>query len=133
MGRLAIAGTTQGAADLAVYAQIQYQSLWQALAEDGSIPFEVWYLSEHGVRESLDPEFGKSFAWDLDIRLGSLRLLDVAGAMSGDSGLPPSWRLGLRLPAGSVALASGMAGCGLLAGDHGQVQSSCCLDEGGKQ
>lgn len=80
---------------------IQYQiPLWQALAKDGSIPFEVWYLSEHGVSESLDPEFGKSFAWDLDMLSGyPHRLLDVApGAMSGRF-----WsyrlreRLGLRL------------------------------------
>lgn len=85
---------------------IQYQvPLWQALAEDGSIPFEVWYLSEHGVRESLDPEFGKSFAWDLDMLSGyPHRLLDVApGAMSGRF-----WsyrlreRLGLRLRSSGV-------------------------------
>ncbi|HEY0404985.1 MAG TPA: glycosyltransferase family 4 protein [Pyrinomonadaceae bacterium] len=46
---------------------IQYQvPLWQALAADGAIPFEVWYFSDHGVRASYDVQFGKSFKWDLD-------------------------------------------------------------------
>ena len=46
---------------------IQYQvPLWQALARDASVPFEVWYLSEHGVRPAYDVQFGKSFAWDFD-------------------------------------------------------------------
>lgn len=58
---------------------IQYQTpLWQALAAQGRVPFEVWYLSEHGVRESLDPEFARSFAWDLDLLSGyPHRFLDV--------------------------------------------------------
>lgn len=85
---------------------IQYQvPLWQALAKDGSIPFEVWYLSEHGVSESLDPEFGKSFAWDLDMLSGyPHRFLEVVpGAISGRF-----WsyrlreRLGLRLRSSGV-------------------------------
>ena len=46
---------------------IQYQvPLWQALARDSSVPFEVWYLTNHGVEPSYDVEFGKSFSWDLD-------------------------------------------------------------------
>lgn len=50
---------------------IQYQvPLWQALARDGAVPFEVWYLSAHGVRPSYDVQFGKSFAWDLDTLAG---------------------------------------------------------------
>ncbi len=50
---------------------IQYQvPLWQALAQDGTVPFEVWYLSDHGVRPSYDVQFGKSFAWDLDTLAG---------------------------------------------------------------
>lgn len=45
---------------------IQYQvPLWQALARDGRVPFEVWYLCDHAVRATHDPEFGKAFAWDL--------------------------------------------------------------------
>ncbi|MDQ5846783.1 MAG: glycosyltransferase family 4 protein [Acidobacteriota bacterium] len=50
---------------------IQYQvPLWQALAKSGSVPFEVWYLTDHGVKPSHDPQFGKSFAWDLDVLSG---------------------------------------------------------------
>ncbi len=46
---------------------IQYQvPLWQALAADGAVPFEVWYMSDHGTRPSYDVQFGKSFKWDLD-------------------------------------------------------------------
>jgi glycosyltransferase involved in cell wall biosynthesis len=59
---------------------IQYQvPLWQALASDGQVPFEVWYLTHHGVTTSLDTEFGKSFAWDIDMLAGyPHRLLTVA-------------------------------------------------------
>ena len=50
---------------------VQYQvPLWQALAEDGSVPFEVWYLSDHGTRPAYDEQFGKTFAWDLDTLSG---------------------------------------------------------------
>jgi glycosyltransferase involved in cell wall biosynthesis len=45
---------------------IQYQvPLWQAMAADGRVPFEVWYLTDHAVKPTLDREFGKAFAWDL--------------------------------------------------------------------
>lgn len=45
---------------------IQYQvPLWRALAEEGSIPFEVWLLTDHGARETRDREFGRAFAWDI--------------------------------------------------------------------
>ena len=50
---------------------IQYQvPLWQALARDGRVPFEVWYLTHHSVSQSHDTEFKKSFAWDLDLLAG---------------------------------------------------------------
>src|SRR5438105_9669909 len=50
---------------------IQYQvPLWQMLAKDGRVPFEVWYLSEHASRLSRDREFGQNFAWDLDMLEG---------------------------------------------------------------
>jgi glycosyltransferase involved in cell wall biosynthesis len=50
---------------------IQYQvPLWQALARDGRVPFEVWYLTDHGTRQSRDREFGKTFAWDFDTLSG---------------------------------------------------------------
>lgn len=50
---------------------IQYQvPLWQALAKDGTVPFEVWYLSDHATRPSFDSEFKQSFAWDIDMLSG---------------------------------------------------------------
>jgi len=50
---------------------IQYQvPLWQELARQGRVPFEVWYLTDHGVRVTRDREFGRDFAWDLDLRAG---------------------------------------------------------------
>ena len=59
---------------------IQYQvPVWQALAHDGRVPFEVWYLSDHGVKPSPDREFGKTFAWDIDLLSGyPHRFLDGA-------------------------------------------------------
>lgn len=46
---------------------IQYQvPLWRALAADGRVPFEVWFLTRHGAEVTRDKEFGKSFAWDVD-------------------------------------------------------------------
>jgi glycosyltransferase involved in cell wall biosynthesis len=65
---------------------IQYQvPLWQALARDGRIPFEVWYLTKHGTQQSFDREFGMRFAWDIDTLSGyPHRFLDVAeGAAPG--------------------------------------------------
>jgi len=62
---------------------IQYQvPLWQALALDGRVPFEVWYLTSHGVRPSADREFGQSFSWDIDTLTGYPHrfLLTVEGA-----------------------------------------------------
>ncbi len=50
---------------------IQYQvPLWQALARDGRVPFEVWYLTNHGIRPSRDREFGQTFSWDIDTLSG---------------------------------------------------------------
>ncbi len=50
---------------------IQYQvPLWQALALDGRVPFEVWYVTDHGTRLSPDREFGRTFAWDIDTLSG---------------------------------------------------------------
>ena len=59
---------------------IQYQvPLWQALSADGRVPFEVWYLTHHAVTVSHDTEFGKAFAWDIDMLSGyQHRLLKVA-------------------------------------------------------
>lgn len=50
---------------------IQYQvPLWQALARDGRIPFEVWYMSDHATKVSHDKEFGADFAWDINLLSG---------------------------------------------------------------
>src|SRR5438105_17681 len=50
---------------------IQYQvPLFQALARDGRVPFEVWYLTDHGTQASFDSGFGRSFSWDLDTLSG---------------------------------------------------------------
>lgn len=59
---------------------IQYQvPLWQALAGNGRVPFEVWYLADHGIRPSRDREFGKTFSWDIDTLTGyPYRFLDGA-------------------------------------------------------
>ena len=47
---------------------IQYQvPVWRQLASDGRVPFEVWFMTDHGTSKSTDPEFGKSFAWDIDM------------------------------------------------------------------
>lgn len=59
---------------------IQYQTpIWRALAADGRVPFEVWYLTRHGVEASLDREFGTTFRWDIDTLSGyPYRFLDTA-------------------------------------------------------
>jgi glycosyltransferase involved in cell wall biosynthesis len=50
---------------------IQYQvPLWQRLTADGSVPFEVWYLSQQATELSRDREFGTEFAWDIDMLSG---------------------------------------------------------------
>ena len=73
---------------------IQYQApLWRALARDGGFPFEVWFMSDHGLRRSEDREFGKSFAWDIDLLEGyKSRFLNGA-----DKAVPASfWKCRLR-------------------------------------
>lgn len=68
---------------------IQYQApLWRALADElgkghgargvrkgdyepgGGVPFEVWFLTDQGVRQTEDRDFGKAFAWDVDLLFG---------------------------------------------------------------
>jgi glycosyltransferase involved in cell wall biosynthesis len=73
---------------------IQYQTpIWQALAADGRVPFEVWYLTRHGVEPSHDSEFGTEFRWDIDTLTGyPHRFLDVA-----DGATPVAfWKCRLR-------------------------------------
>ena len=69
VGRLAVLIATMLA--ILTTHPIQYQvPLWQRLAADGRVPFEVWYLSEHATLVSHDREFGKEFAWDIDMLKG---------------------------------------------------------------
>lgn len=50
---------------------IQYQTpIWQALARDGRVPFEVWYMTDFGLKAERDPEFGTAFRWDIDTTSG---------------------------------------------------------------
>jgi glycosyltransferase involved in cell wall biosynthesis len=50
---------------------IQYQApIWRALASAGRVPFEVWFLTNHGVTAIRDREFGQAFAWDIDLTSG---------------------------------------------------------------
>jgi glycosyltransferase involved in cell wall biosynthesis len=49
---------------------IQNQApLWRALAAAG-VKFEVWFLTPHAVKASHDPEFGRTFAWDVNLLEG---------------------------------------------------------------
>jgi glycosyltransferase involved in cell wall biosynthesis len=75
---------------------IQYQTpLWQALAKDGRIPFEVWYMTDQALRPSLDREFNKTFSWDIDTLSGyPHRFLKMAPGASPSS----FWRCRLREP-----------------------------------
>lgn len=78
---------------------IQYQvPLWQELARQGRVPFEVWYLTDHGVRVSRDKEFGRDFAWDLDLLEGyPHRFLKVNPDWVMDLAKPHSIRLAASL------------------------------------
>src|SRR4029079_17082527 len=85
---------------------IQYQvPLWQALARDGRVPFEVWFLTDHGTRISHDREFGKAFAWDVHMLAGyPYRFLDVAADATPGS----FWKCRLRERLGDRLGASGV-------------------------
>jgi glycosyltransferase involved in cell wall biosynthesis len=50
------------------------------LAENGEVPFEVWFLTDQGVRRTEDRDFGKAFAWDVDLLSGyPHRFLELRG------------------------------------------------------
>lgn len=73
---------------------IQYQvPLWRALARDGRVPFEVWYMSDHGTRPSHDSEFGQSFAWDIETLSGYPHHFL---SMAGDAAPSSFWKFRLR-------------------------------------
>lgn len=50
---------------------IQYYSPWfRWLQAHAAINFRVFYLSDSGVRPTRDPQFGETFAWDVDLLSG---------------------------------------------------------------
>lgn len=50
---------------------IQYQvPIWKHLAARGKVPLKVYYLSDQGLRAQLDPGFGRSVTWDIDMLSG---------------------------------------------------------------
>lgn len=50
---------------------VPYQiPIWKALAKDARVPFEVWFLTHHGVEPSFDSGFGKTFSWDINLLSG---------------------------------------------------------------
>ena len=59
---------------------IQYQvPLWRKMAE-AAVPIELLFLCPHGVKETRDPEFDRSFAWDLPMLEGyRSRFLNLSG------------------------------------------------------
>jgi glycosyltransferase involved in cell wall biosynthesis len=49
----------------------QYYSPWfRWLRQNTDLEFRVFYLWDFGVAETHDPQFGKSFAWDVDLLAG---------------------------------------------------------------
>jgi len=97
---------------------IQYQvPIWQALVQDGRVPFEVWYVTDRHTRLSHDREFGKTFAWDiktlegypyrfLNASLGATpssfwkcRLTEDLGARLKNSGAKALWIQGWQVTA----------------------------------
>lgn len=50
---------------------VQYYSPWfRWLKANTNLEFKVFYLWDFGVKETLDPQFGASFKWDLDLLSG---------------------------------------------------------------
>ena len=50
---------------------VQYYSPWfRWLAAHAGLPLRVFYLWDAGVRPARDPQFGKTFAWDVDLLSG---------------------------------------------------------------
>ncbi len=89
---------------------IQYQApLWRALAAaGGGTPFEVWFLTDQGVRRTEDRDFGKAFAWDVDLLSGyPHRFMELRGQwdMRRFDGIPLARQIGESLrEAGATAL-----------------------------
>ena len=63
---------------------IQYQApLYQEIAKRGRVDLEVAYLSHDGARPVLDPSFGVTLAWDIDLLSGYRSTLLGRRALAG--------------------------------------------------
>ena len=63
---------------------IQYQApLYQELAKRGRVDLEVAFLSHDGARPYLDPSFGVTLAWDIDLLSGYRSTLLGRRALAG--------------------------------------------------
>lgn len=87
---------------------IQYQApLWRAMAAR-RLDFEVWFLTDQGVRRTEDTDFGNAFAWDMDLLSGySHRFLALRGPwnLRKFNGIPLAEPIGeLLKEAGATAL-----------------------------
>ncbi|MEZ5855410.1 MAG: hypothetical protein R3D67_11985 [Hyphomicrobiaceae bacterium] len=50
---------------------IQYQvPIWRKLTERSKVPVKVYYMSDQGLKQRHDPEFGRAIAWDIDLLSG---------------------------------------------------------------
>jgi len=58
---------------------IQYQvPIWKALAARQTVPFQVWFMSRHGLEARQDSGFRRSVAWDIDLLGGyDYQFIDV--------------------------------------------------------
>ncbi len=87
---------------------IQYQvPLWRTMTARG-LEFEVWFLTDQGVRHTEDADFGNSFAWDIDLLSGYRhRFLDLRGTwnLREFNGIPLARPIGKSLKeSGATAL-----------------------------
>ena len=80
----------------------------QMEAWKGASEFEVWFLTDQGVRRTEDPGFGNEFAWDVDLLSGyPHRFLELRGEwdMRKFDGIPLARPIGESLhEAGATAL-----------------------------
>jgi hypothetical protein len=77
---------------------IQYLTpLWQELSQRPGVELTVFYFSKHSLVPALDPGFGVSFAWDIDLLAGHRHAF-----------LPRQWPTRDPLDYGSWALNRGL-------------------------
>ena len=90
------------------YGMRQTEEIAKHAAEGGGVPFEVWFLTDQGVRRTEDRDFGKAFAWDVDLLAGyPHRFMELKGKwdMRKFDGIPLARPIGESLrEAGATAL-----------------------------